>query len=305
MKPPLDPILIRFGPDFGIHWYGILIVTGVMLGAVYASWRARQDGENPDHVWNGLIFAIILGIIGARLYHVFSEPRGGAVGWSYYRQHPTEIFAIWRGGLGIYGAIVGGVLGVVIYAWRAQLRPLQWLDYGAPGLALGQAIGRWGNFINQELYGPPTDLPWGLIIDPGYRIVPYNDLTAYPPDTLFHPTFLYESLWCLFVFIVLALIAHKWKDRLLTGDILLGYIIGYPLGRFFIEYLRPDAWMLGPLAAAQLFAVICVVGGAALLIARHVRVGPGQQPVEPPTDLAPEWEAGAPVESIVEPAEEE
>jgi len=305
MKPPLDPILIRFGPDFGIHWYGILIVTGVMLGAVYASWRARQDGQNPDHVWNGLIFAIILGIIGARLYHVFSEPRGGSVGWSYYRQHPTEILVIWRGGLGIYGAIVGGVLGVVIYAWRAQLRPLQWLDYGAPGLALGQAIGRWGNFINQELYGPPTDLPWGLIIDPGHRIVPYNDLTAYPPDTLFHPTFLYESLWCLFVFIVLALIAHKWKDRLLTGDILLGYIIGYPLGRFFIEYLRPDAWMLGPLAAAQLFAVMCMVGGAALLIVRHVRMRPGQTPVEPTADLAPEWEAGASVKPIAEPAEEE
>jgi len=305
MKPPLDPILIRFTPDFGIHWYGILIVTGVMLGAVYASWRARQDGQNPDHVWNGLIVAIILGIIGARLYHVFSEPRGGAVGWSYYRQHPTEIFVIWRGGLGIYGAIAGGVLGVAIYAWRARLHPLQWLDYGAPGLALGQAIGRWGNFINQELYGPPTDLPWGLIIDPQYRIAPYNDLTAYPPDTLFHPTFLYESLWCLLLFIVLALVAHKWKDRLLMGDMLLGYIIGYPLGRFFIEYFRPDAWMLGPLAAAQLFAIICIVGGVALLIVRHVIVGPGRRPVETPTDFPPEQEAEVPVESVAEPAEEE
>jgi phosphatidylglycerol:prolipoprotein diacylglycerol transferase len=305
MKPPFDPILIRFTPDFGIHWYGILIVTGVMLGALYASWRARRDGEDPDHVWNGLIFAIILGIIGARLYHVFSEPRGGMVGWSYYRQHPTEIFVIWRGGLGIYGAIVGGVLGVVIYAWRARLRPLQWLDYGAPGLALGQAIGRWGNFINQELYGPPTNASWGLIIDPQYRIVPYNDLAAYPPDTLFHPTFLYESLWCLFLFIVLALIAHKWGDRLLEGDILLGYIVGYPLGRFFTEYFRPDAWMLGPIAAAQLFAIICMVGGAALLIVRHVRRGPTRRLVKPPTDLGPELEAETPAESPAELAEEE
>jgi phosphatidylglycerol:prolipoprotein diacylglycerol transferase len=305
MKPPFDPILIRFTPDFGIHWYGILIVTGVMLGALYASWRARRDGEDPDHVWNGLIFAIILGIIGARLYHVFSEPQGGMVGWSYYRQHPTEIFVIWRGGLGIYGAIVGGVLGVVIYAWRARLRPLQWLDYGAPGLALGQAIGRWGNFINQELYGPPTNTSWGLIIDPQYRIVPYNDLAAYPPDTLFHPTFLYESLWCLFLFIVLALIAHKWGDRLLEGDILLGYIVGYPLGRFFTEYFRPDAWMLGPIAAAQLFAIICMVGGAALLIVRHVRRGPTRRPVKPPTDLGPELEAETPAESPAELAEEE
>jgi phosphatidylglycerol:prolipoprotein diacylglycerol transferase len=273
MKPPLDPILIHFTPDFGVHWYGILIVSGVMLGAVYASWRAKQDGEDPDHVWNGLIIAIILGIIGARLYHIFSEPRGGAVGWSYYKQNPMEILYIWHGGLGIYGAIAGGALGMLIYALRAGLRPMQWLDYGAPGLALGQAIGRWGNFINQELYGPPTDLPWGLVIAPPYRISPYNDLVTYPPETLFHPTFLYESLWCLLVFIVLAVIAHKCKDRLLDGDILLGYILGYPLGRFFIEYLRPDAWMVGPIAAAQLFAIACVVGAAATLIVRHVRAG--------------------------------
>ena len=271
MKPPLDPILIHLGPNFGIHWYGVLIVSGVMLGAVYAAWRARQDGANPDHVWNGLIAAIILGIIGARLYHVFSNPEGGMVGWDYYRQHPAEILYIWHGGLGIYGAVVGGILGVLLYAWRAGLRPLQWLDYGAPGLALGQFIGRWGNFINQELYGPPTNSSWGLIIAPEYRIVPYNDLATYPPDTLFHPTFLYESLWCLLLFIVLAVIAQKLKDQLLEGDIVLGYVIGYPLGRFFIEYFRPDAWMIGPLAAAQLFAIIFAVGGTALLIVRHVR----------------------------------
>lgn len=270
MRPPVDPILIRITPTFGIHWYGLLIVTGVMLGALYAAWRARLDGEDPEHVWNALVIAVLLAIVGARLYHVFSEPRGGMVGWSYYRKHPIEILYIWQGGLGIYGAIAGGVLGVLIYAWRAKLKPLQWLDYGAPGLAIGQAIGRWGNFINQELYGPPTNLPWGLIIDPEHRIAPYTDLTRYPPETLFHPTFLYESLWCLLVFAVLALVAHYLKSRLLPGDILLGYLIGYPLGRFFLEYLRPDAWMIGPLAAAQWFAIVCVVGGGVALAVRHL-----------------------------------
>ena len=284
MKPPFDPILIRITPDFGIHWYGILIVTGIMLGAVYASWRAKQDGENPDHVWNGLVVAIILAIICARVYHIFSEPTGGMVGWSYYRQHPIEILYIWHGGLGIYGAIVGGVVAVLIYAWRARLHPLQWLDYGAPGLALGQFIGRWGNFINQELYGPPTNSSWGLIIEPQHRIAPYNDLTVYPPDTLFHPTFLYESLWCLLLFITLALIARKFKDRLLEGDVVLGYIIGYPLGRFFIEYYRPDAWMIGSIAAAQLFAIIFVVGGVAVLVVRHIRA----RAVAPTTEAAEE-----------------
>jgi len=289
MRPPIDPILIHITPTFGIYWYGVLIVSGVMLGAVYAAWRAKQDGENPDHVWNALIAAIILGIIGARLYHIFSQPQGGMVGWSYYRQHPIEILYIRQGGLGIYGAIAGGVLGVLIYAWRAKLRPLQWLDYGAPGLALGQAIGRWGNFINQELYGPPTNSSWGLIINPEYRIAPYNDLTTYPPDTLFHPTFLYESLWCLLVFITLALIAHKLKGRLLEGDIFVGYIIGYPLGRFFIEYFRPDAWMIGPIAAAQLFAILCVVGGVVLLIVRHARAKT-TAPTAEDTEAVPEPE---------------
>jgi phosphatidylglycerol:prolipoprotein diacylglycerol transferase len=213
--------------------------------------------------------AVILGIVGARLYHVFSQPEGGMLGWDYYRKNPIEILYIWQGGLGIYGAIVGGALGVVLYAWRARLNPLKWLDYGAPGLALGQAIGRWGNFINQELYGPPTDLPWGLQIDPQHRIMPYNDLERYPQDILFHPTFLYESLWCLLVFGVLAVVAHKFKNRLRKGDILLGYLVGYPLGRFFLEYLRPDAWMIGPIAAAQLFAVICVIAAGTVLVVRH------------------------------------
>jgi phosphatidylglycerol:prolipoprotein diacylglycerol transferase len=269
MKPPVDPILIHFTENWGIHWYGLLIVAGVMLGALYAAWRANRDGDNPEHVWNALTVAVVLGIIGARLYHVFSEPEGGMVGWDYYRRNPIEILYIWQGGLGIYGAIVGGLLGVVLYAWRAGLSPLKWLDYGAPGLALGQAIGRWGNFINQELYGPPTDLPWGLQIDPQHRIMPYNDLERYPQDTLFHPTFLYESLWCLLVFGVLAVVAHKSKARLKEGDILLGYLIGYPLGRFFLEYLRPDAWMIGPIAAAQLFAIICVLAAGAMLVVHH------------------------------------
>lgn len=295
MKPPFDPILIHITSSFGIYWYGVLIVSGIMLGALYAAWRARQDSKNPDHIWNALTLAVFLGIIGARLYHVFSEPMGGMVGWSYYRQNPIEIISIRQGGLGIYGAIAGGLLGVVIYAWRAGLRPLRWLDYGAPALALGQAIGRWGNFINQELYGPPTGRSWGLIIAPEHRIVPYNDLTTYPPDTLFHPTFLYESLWCLLVFITLTVIAHKLKDRLLEGDIILGYFIGYPLGRFFIEIFRPDAWMIGPIAAAQLFAILCAAGGATLLIVRHAKaktIAPAAEVAEA-VEIPPESEPDA------------
>lgn len=278
MQPPVDPLLIRFTENWGIHWYGVLIVSGVLLGALHAALRARQNGDDPEHVWNALTLAILLGIVGARLYHVFSEPQGGMVGWDYYRKHPVEILYIWEGGLGIYGALLGGLLGVLLYTWRAGLRPLRWLDYGAPGAALGQALGRWGNFINQELYGPPTTLPWGLRIDPVHRITPYDDLAAYPPDTLFHPTFLYESIWCLIVFAILVVVARSFQDRLKEGDLILGYFIGYPLGRFFLEYLRPDAWMIGPIAAAQLFALACIAGATAILVIRHA-VG-GDAPFE-------------------------
>jgi len=304
MRPPLDPILIHITPTFGIHWYGVLIVSGIMLGALYAAQRAKQDGEDPEHIWNMLLLAIVLGIVGARLYHVFSSPKGGSVGWSYYRENPMEIFHIWKGGLGIYGAIIGGMLGVAIYTWRAKLSPLQWLDYSAPGLAIGQAIGRWGNFINQELYGPPTNSNWGLIIDPEHRIIPYNNLELYPPDTLFHPTFLYESIWAFLVFGTLALIGRKLKDKLLPGDIILGYLIGYPLGRFFIEFLRPDAWMMGSLAAAQVFALICVVGSTAVLVVRHVLAS--HKPAEPTEDKGTAVESAlkTPAEGMEEAAEQ-
>jgi phosphatidylglycerol:prolipoprotein diacylglycerol transferase len=286
MRPPFGSMIVEFAPGVGIHWYGVLIVVGILVSAYYAAWQAKQDGENPDHIWNALTVAIVLAIIGARLYHVLSEPAEG-VGRSYYfdRSHPehlVETLYIWKGGLGIYGAAAGGALGIVLYCLYAKLRPLQWLDYGAPAIALGQAVGRWGNFFNQELYGPPTGSSWwGLIIDDQFRISPYSCVSLsdpdcipgremYPPDTLFHPTFLYESLWCLLVFVVLAVIAYRWKKKL-PGDILWGYLIGYPLGRFFIEgFFRPDAWMMGTLAAAQWFAIACVVGGAAVLIVRHV-----------------------------------
>ena len=266
----MNPIAFRLGP-LAVHWYGIILVVAVLVAAYVASLEARRRGQDPDHVWNALLLCLILGIIGARLYHVFSSPRGGMQGWEYYRQHPIAILQIWRGGLGIYGAVAGGVLGVYIYARLNKLNFLQWVDIGAPGLILAQAIGRWGNFVNQELYGYPTNLPWGIPIDPPYRISPYDDLSVYPPSTRFHPTFLYESLWCLLGFIVLMYVARRYADRLLDGDIICLYAIWYPLGRFFIEALRPDAWLIGGIPAAQIFAVISVVVSSAVILYRHRR----------------------------------
>ena len=153
-----DPILLSVGP-FDVRWYGFLIVLGAILGALVARSQAQANEDEFDHVWNMLAVCLILGIIGARLYHVFSSPAGGALGWPHYREHPIDIIAFWKGGLqgfGIFGAVIGGILGVWIYARVAHLSFLRWLDYASVGLILAQAIGRWGNFFNQELYGPPA-----------------------------------------------------------------------------------------------------------------------------------------------------
>ena len=270
----MNPVIFSLGP-FEVRWYGVLIMTGVALGAGFGARLARKRGLNSDHVWNVLIVAVVLAILGARLYHVYSTPAGCDAsvpcGWPYYRTHFLEAFAIWKTGgfqgLGIYGAIVGGSLGVTLYSLWKRLNPLILLDLAMVGLPFGQFIGRWGNFINQELYGPPTGSEWfGIKINPDH---PHQ----FPPDgrydLRYHPTFLYESLWCFLVFVILYTAHSRLSHRLRDGDVFLGYIILYPLGRFFVEMFRPDAWTLGGLAAAQWIAIGCVVGGSVALFLRH------------------------------------
>ena len=269
MQPPVGPILVSLGP-FSVHWYGLLIVTGILLAAASAAFLAKRAGENPDYVWDMLLLVVVLAVIGARVYHVFSQPAGGLIGWDYYKEHPLEALYIWQGGLAIYGAVIGGALGVLIYTRLRHLQTLRWLDFAAPGVALGQAIGRWGNFINRELYGPPTTLPWGVLIPAENRIIPYTNMTLYPPDTLFHPTFLYESLAALVLFLALFLLGMKRYEKLQQGDLLVGYLIGYAVIRFFTEMLRPDAWTIGSLAAAQVFSLVFIVGGVAFLVTRRL-----------------------------------
>lgn len=257
-----DPIAFQIGP-IRIYWYGILLTAGAIIAAYVASREAKRRGEDPEHAWNGLLLCLVFGIIGARLYHIISSPTGSPIGWDYYRRNPLAIFAIWQGGLGIYGAVIGGVLGLYIYTRYNRLNFWRWADIGAPGLILAQAIGRWGNYFNQELYGYPTDLPWGIYIAPEHRL---PGLEAYER---FHPTFFYESLWNLLVFIALMYVPRRYGDRLLDGDILCLYAILYPLGRFFIEMQRPDAWMIGRIAAAQIVAILAIVASVGLMLYRR------------------------------------
>jgi phosphatidylglycerol:prolipoprotein diacylglycerol transferase len=255
-----------------------MVTLGTLAGAFVADREARRRGHNPDHVWNALIVVMITGLIGARLYHVFSSPAGGPTNLQYYLDNPIEIISFWDGGLrglGIIGAIIGGVLGLWAYTKWAGLVFSEWLDIAAVGLPLGQAIGRWGNYFNQELYGNPTKLPWGVEIEPGYRLTQFQTL---PADTNFHPTFLYESLWCLLMFFVLSYVSHYWGDKLRNGDIALLYLVLYPLGRSIVELQRPDAWLIGGIPAAQIFAVLSMFLASLALLARHgmFRTRPGQ-----------------------------
>jgi phosphatidylglycerol:prolipoprotein diacylglycerol transferase len=260
----MNPVAIQIGP-ISVRWYGLLIVAGILAATYVATVEARRRGEDTEHVWNGLTLCIVFGIIGARLYHVFSSPADGSLGWWYYRNNPLAILKIWEGGLAIYGAVAGGAIGLFIYTRTSKLKFLRWADMAAPGVLLAQAIGRWGNFVNQEAYGPPTSLPWGIFISPEKRIPGLEDYER------FHPVFFYESMFCLIGFVLFMVFVRKWAVKLKDGDVIFAYMIYYPFGRFFIEFLRPDAWKLGSMAAAQVFALIAVAIGVAGILFNHLR----------------------------------
>jgi phosphatidylglycerol:prolipoprotein diacylglycerol transferase len=261
-----------------IRFYGIIIVLGALIGGFVAAREARRRGENPDRIWDALVYVVIAGIVGARIYHILSTPAGCApevpmCGWPWYQNHPLDMLLIWNGGLGIFGAIVAGGLVVLLYTRRNKLSLARYLDIAAPGLIIGQAIGRWGNFLNQELYGPPTDLPWGILIDAPHRYGEYADLAAYPADlTYFHPLFLYESMLNVLGFIVLVVAARRWR-KVKDGDLILIYMIWYGFVRLVVESFRFDAWVVadGGLPAAQLISLMLMALGAGLLAVRHVR----------------------------------
>lgn len=265
------------GGTFPIYWYGILIVSGALVGSYVATLEAKRRGIDSDHVWNALLLCLIFGVIGARLYHVISSPTGTNIGFAYYAQNPMEILNFRQGGLGIYGAVVGGLLAIYIYVRRAKLNFWTMVDIAVPGLLLGQAIGRWGNFFNQELYGFPTTLPWGIPIDAAHRLPLFADLTKYPVDTTrFHPTFLYESLWDLGAAILALYIARRWS-KAKPGDLLLLWGILYGLGRFLAEFQRPDAWLISGIPTAQLIGLTLIVTCGVALMYRHT--GPSKATV--------------------------
>lgn len=240
-----------------IRWYGITITLAVVAAIVLAIIETRRRGEPVRHLLIMTLFVLPMGIIGARLYHVIDE-------WDFYSQNPALIFG--GSGLGIFGAVIGGAIGLFIYTKWKKLNTLRWFDITAPGLILAQAIGRWGNFFNQELYGYPTDLPWGIHIDPAHR------LPGYEAFSHFHPLFLYESLWNVIGFSLLMVLGRKVKHRLLDGDIFFLYVIYYSVGRFFLEGLKLDVWTIAGIATARWISGVAIIASIAVMFYKRYRL---------------------------------
>ena len=251
-----------------IHFYGVIIMFGAVLAAWLSTVEAKRRGYNPEIVWDVMPWLLILGIIGARIWHILTPPASMVemgITTQYYLTHPLDAINIRAGGLGIPGAVMGGALALWLYTRKKNLSFASWVDIIAPGLALAQAIGRWGNFINQELYGAPTDLPWAIFIEPRYRLAEYVDVAYY------HPMFFYEFLWNLLNMTLLLILGRKLKDKLFRGDIFLIYLMVYPTGRFFLEFIRLDPSNVGGINANQtLMAVISVVSLIFFILKRTV-----------------------------------
>ncbi len=255
----LDPIFFRIG-SIPIYWYGVIIAVGALLGLLIASKESDRQGLQKDLMVDLIVFAIPVAIIFARAYYVIFE-------WDRYKDGPwTEIFAVWHGGIAIHGALIGSVLTAIIFARVKKVPFWQIADIAAPGLILGQAIGRWGNFMNQEAYG-------GVISE-----TTYQNFHQYLPDfimnqmcidgVMHHPTFLYESVWNILVLILL-LVLRRFNP--LRGEVFLTYVITYSIGRFFIEGMRTDSlYVFGDIRTAQLLSILLIVGSVALIIYRRL-----------------------------------
>jgi phosphatidylglycerol---prolipoprotein diacylglyceryl transferase len=246
-----------------VKWYGLLIASAVLLGVSLSMRLAKKRQVDPEIVGDLAIWLVLGAIPMARLYYVAFE-------WEKYAQRWGDIVKVWEGGIAIHGAIIGGTIAAIIFAKLKHLSFWTLADIAAPAVALGQAIGRWGNFFNSEAFGSPTDLPWKLYIPIRHRPSQYLNVEY------FHPTFLYESLWNLLVFALLLKLFDRSTKRspLKMGTIFLVYLIAYSIGRLGIESLRTDSLMFGPLKTAQLVSLIGISLGAIGLVWLYLRNRP-------------------------------
>lgn len=253
----LNPIAFNIGP-VAVHWYGIFIASAVLIAVFLSVKEGRKRGIDPDNIYDMILWALPVAIICARIYYVVFQ-------WPYYSQHLNEIIKIWDGGIAIYGALIGAAVVVYLYCRSKLISVWAMLDVIAPTVIMGQGIGRWGNFMNQEAFGNITSLAFLKSLHlPAFII---NQM--YIQGFYRQPTFLYESLWDLLGFVLLMNLRHinKFFKR---GEVVLSYIIWYSFGRFFVEGMRTDSLMLfGGIRVSQMLSIVLFVGAIALMIYRR------------------------------------
>ena len=245
------PSFFTLGP-VEIYFYGVIFALAIFAGFFMAQKRARIYKIKKEEIENFFLIALPFGIFFGRLYHVLDF-------LSYYKENPSEILAVWQGGLGIFGGIFGGVLGIWLYARAKNLNFLKICDLLAPSLALSQAVGRWGNFFNQEAFGPPTNLPWKIFISPENRPEFWSQFQY------FHPLFLYESTLNFLNFVILIFAAKRLKGWT-TSSITALYFLNYGIIRFFLEFLRFDTAQIGGLKVAHVLSLISIFAGLCFFI---------------------------------------
>ena len=281
----IDPVAFEIGP-VQVHWYGIIIASAVLIGGLLGTRVARWLNEDPDDGWSMLLLVMILAVLGARIYHVIHQ-------WEFYSANPIAIPQIWNGGIGIPGAVAGGALGIYLFTRSKGLNAARWMDVFAPALLLGQVIGRLGNFVNQELYGPPTSLcgvdfpaclPFGVQIDAEHRAgTPWDAVTFPVETTTFVPLFAYEMALNLVGMLVLLFVIRRFGPRLFAGDAALMYVMWYGVVRSLLETYRVNNWTLLGVPTATLLGIIGFVLAGGWLIYRHRR-GWGSPMIRPPDE---------------------
>ncbi|TVX81922.1 prolipoprotein diacylglyceryl transferase [Peribacillus simplex] len=254
---PLNPIAIDLGP-IQVHWYGLIIGFGVLLGLIIALRESERRGLDKEIFTDMILFAVPIAIISARIYYVIFQ-------WEYYSQNPGDIIKIWNGGIAIHGALIGSVLTAIVFAKVKKVSFWKLADIAAPSLLLGQAIGRWGNFMNQEAHG--GEITRSFLENMHLPEFIINQM--YINGAYYHPTFLYESIWNIVGVIILLSLR---KVNLRRGELFLTYVLWYSIGRFYIEGLRTDSLMLTEsLRIAQVISIVLVAVAIALMVYRRVR----------------------------------
>jgi phosphatidylglycerol:prolipoprotein diacylglycerol transferase len=271
----IDPIIISFnllGLTVTLRWYGLILMTAVLVGTWLADKEFRRRGGDADFIWNALIWTLPAGVIGARIWYVLNATLGGS---TYYLDDPAKIFAISEGGLHIFGGLLLGGYVAYLYGKNHKADWLMMLDSIGPSLLIAQAVARPANFINQELYGPPTDAPWGIRILGENRIGEWTDLDAFPVETTrFHPTFAYEMVWNLVTGGVLLYFSRKYPEKFKPGAVFAIWLILAGLGRFTIEFFRPDQPRIPgtDISYSRVVAALMAAFGAVWLLVRTEKI---------------------------------